>query len=74
MQKKIKYQFVYDENGRFLICPECHMKITSSDVEMFPACPYCGRVLERTPEFDDFAIDNLVHHWQHNCFGIVKGH
>lgn len=72
-EKDLKYQFVITEEGRRLICPGCSSLVTSTDVEMFPACPYCGKVFEQTAEFEDFAIENLSRRWQRSCFGFGPG-
>jgi Zn-finger nucleic acid-binding protein len=60
-----KYQFRRSDEPklRFLICPQCGESLTSTDIEIYPACPYCDVILERNQELEDFILQPLVERW-----------
>ena len=57
----------YEINGNFLLhndrCPRCKEKIVPEDVEMFPACPFCGKHFNDINRVEDFALNLKTRAW-----------
>ena len=44
-------------------CPQCREKITPADVEMFPSCPYCGKLFKDSKKMEDYILKRKVREW-----------
>ena len=68
----------YDNKGDFPAkdsrCPQCREKIAPADVEMFPACPYCGKQFNNIQQIEDYAISGKIREWTvGNCARFIRG-
>ena len=54
----------FDPAGnRHLYCPDCSEELQTPDIEVYPACPFCGCPLEEDSQFEDFILEPVVRSW-----------